>query len=130
VRVSPGSYLLRDVNLSCNVSVRGAGEEQTELVGTVYGLRTGSVLEDVTVTGALDLGGIQVGRGEAPHLRRVTSRANMTMYDGGGVYCGVDSAPVLTSCTITGNWALDLKQANVLGYFGTFLRHAATITIT
>lgn len=104
VRIGPGTHALRGLNLSLGVSVRGAGEGRTVLVGTLLGLRTGSVLEDVTVTGGLALGGIRVGRGEAPHLRRVTVRGNMTgTFSGGGVYCGGDSAPLLTACAIVGN---------------------------
>lgn len=129
VHVAPGSYDAK--SLAHHVSVQGAGQETTTIVGTVHGLRTGAVLADVTVTGGR-AGGVDISTGEHPEIRRSTitrnrghglsvaraavtlTRCRVTVNEGSGVsfeFLGrraesedaLRDASTLTDCTISGN---------------------------
>ncbi len=129
VVVAAGTYALKGAFLTPHVSIVGTGADDTVLLGTVFGLRTGCVIEDVTITHGVQ-GGIVVSANETPALTRcalVENRAklgggglrlfgsatvtrcriaaNIALY-GGGVACSGDaSAPILRECVIAGNWA-------------------------
>ena len=99
VHVAPGTYAIDGLSLTHNVSLVGAGEEETVIEGTVLGLRTGAVLSHLTVRHG---GGIRVSAGEAPEILHCVITGNRG-YDSGGVCCGSHSSPTLISCTISGN---------------------------
>ncbi len=129
IHLSPGTYsMIKSFNLFLNVSIEGAGEEETIIEGTVYGLRTGARFSDITVSKGIH-GGICVGKGESPAISNCTITSNsaqegsgISCYKaspqfhnctithnfaqraGGGVYC-YDASPQFTSCTISTNWA-------------------------
>ncbi len=50
IHVAAGTYPASRFNLAHTVSILGVGAKETVLEGTVFGLRTGSVLRGVTVT--------------------------------------------------------------------------------
>ncbi len=104
IRLEPGTYRITGLNLSHRVSIDGAGQDETLIVGTVSGLQTGSVLSNVTVTAGMS-GGIVVPAEAAPRIRDCTISGNRADYEGGGVYCSVNSSPTLVNCTISGNGA-------------------------
>ena len=106
IRLSAGTYPIVGFNLAYNVSIEGAGESETVLEGTVFGLRTSATLSHVTVTGGTETGGIRVGPGESPVISHCTIRDN-TAYGaaGGGVSCGAGSSPTFLWCTISANLA-------------------------
>jgi predicted outer membrane repeat protein len=99
IHLAPGAYNISGLSLVHNVSIEGAGEEETIIKGTVRGLRTGARLSHVTVQG--EGTGIHVEGGEAPEILNCTIT---TGNSGPGVSCRA-SSPVLTNCTITGNSA-------------------------
>jgi parallel beta-helix repeat protein len=99
IRLAPGVYNISDLSLVHNVSLEGAGEEETVIEGTVRGLGTGATLSHVTVRG--EGTGIHVEGGESPEILNCTIT---TGNSGPGVSCRA-SSPVLTNCTITGNSA-------------------------
>ncbi len=98
IHLGPGTYNVSPVWFCQHVSIMGSEAGDTLLKGTVFGLRTGSILSDLTVTGGED-GGIVIGRGEAPQLSNITLSGNMM----GGVICDAGSAPELTNCHISSN---------------------------
>ncbi len=130
VRVAPGVYDIAGAWLTQNVSIEGSGSACTILEGTVFGLRTGCSIRDVTVTHGAR-GGMVVSMYEAPEVvdsviaenhsegnggglmllgapiaTRCTIAGNAAKYGGGGVFCmGEGAAPVFRDCVITGNWA-------------------------
>lgn len=113
IRLASGTYGIEGLSLVHKVSIQGAGEDRTVIEGTVLGLRPGAVLSHVTVTKGTS-GGICITDGGAPEIRQCTisgnvaEREHVTLWwsggHGGGVYCA-DSSPILTGCTISGNWA-------------------------
>jgi parallel beta-helix repeat protein len=140
VHLLPGKYRVDGINLASGVSIEGAGEEVTVLEGTVQGLRTGSRLTGVTVTGGAR-GGIPVGQGERPEIRdswvrgnfgevwgggihlhgaapliaNVKVTDNIALVRGGGLYIEEGSRPVLVHCTIAGNSAGELGGIALTG---------------
>jgi predicted outer membrane repeat protein len=50
VHLAPGNYNTQGFNLALNVSLRGSDRDGCILKGSVFGLRTGSSLENLTVT--------------------------------------------------------------------------------
>lgn len=95
LHLAPGTYAAR--SLAHQISLLGAGRDRTTLEGTVYGLRSGAVLSELTVRNGLT-GGIVIGAGEAPEVRRCTIIENR-----GAIDCGFGSSPTLTDCTISAN---------------------------
>ncbi len=98
IRLGPGTFSIEGLTLAHHVSIEGAGEYDTVINGTLYGIRTGSRLSHVTVSGGTD-SGIYVAGGESPEMFNCTITGN----SGGGLCCVKDSAPTLTNCTISGN---------------------------
>ena len=98
LRLAPGDYSLRGVNLAYSVSLRGAGEETTIVEGTLYGLRTGAILSGVTITGGQS-GGIRLGDDEAPEIRDCRISGNT----GAGIYLDGGAAPLVSDCAIAAN---------------------------
>jgi hypothetical protein len=93
--------------------------------GSVFGLRTGAVLSDVTVAGAT-AAGVLVSGGNQPEILRSTIRDNLengllchaasprvvdstitgnNASNGGGICCWARSSPSLENCKIIGNAA-------------------------
>lgn len=103
VHIAAGRYRVGALSLSRDVSLRGAGEEDCIVEGSVVGLRGGAVLSDLTVT-AGTVGGVSVSPGEDPDIIRCTITDNFAPENGGGVYCR-HASPTLTDCTITNNKA-------------------------
>ncbi len=129
IHLGPGTCRIPIFNLAHQVSLEGEGQESTTLEGTVLGLRTGSHLSGVTVTGG-QWGGIRTANSENPEIRSCTITENREDYGsgvgcwfnaptlidcnlsrnhaeraGGGVYCFMAS-PTLTNCTISENTAM------------------------
>jgi len=102
VHLAAGRYGMEGLTLAWGQSIRGEGEEETVLEGTVWGLRTGSTLSQVTVTAGRH-GGIVVPPGEGPAIEDCTITGNSTVGHGAGVRCGTGSSLTLTRCTISGN---------------------------
>ncbi len=103
IHLAAGTYPVDGLSLAYGASIVGAGPEETVLVGTVQGLRTGATLSDVLVTGG-ENGGIVIGMGESPRVENSTIAGNHTRFDGGGVSC-MYSSPTFTGCTISRNTA-------------------------
>ena len=125
VRLAAGTYEVSRLILCHKVSLVGSGEAETLLRGTLFGLRTGALLSDLTVTEG-DEGGVVISRGESPEITNCRISGNWA-WNGiaGGVSCwgssptftnctisensgGVTcwgSSPTLTNCTISSNWA-------------------------
>jgi hypothetical protein len=102
IRIAAGTYVVRNLILVRNVSLAGAGSEQTILEGTLWGLRTKTRVSDLMVTKGT-LGGIVVPRGESPEITHCTITENTTGNDGGGICASEHSAPVIVGCTISRN---------------------------
>jgi len=131
IHLAAGTYEVAWLDLRRNVSLEGAGVEETTLLGTVFGLRTGSSLSHLTVTSGKEggiviedgdspevrsvtvtenegsssgeyCGGIRVGGGTSPYFRECIISKNRADY-GAGICCGVGSTPLFESCTIAGN---------------------------
>ncbi|HAK96197.1 MAG TPA: hypothetical protein DCM87_14695 [Planctomycetes bacterium] len=108
VYLAPGTYTA-NLFLTTGVSLVGSDPETTVIEGTVWGLRTGSGLSNVTVRGGL-FWGIIIGSGESPLVEGCLIAENGTdpgitqSLDpaGGGVFCG-DSGAQLVGCRITRN---------------------------
>lgn len=114
IRLAPGTYGLA-MSLDHNVSIRGAGVDQTVIEGSVFGLRTGASLSDLTIT----TGGVFVTSGEAPEILNcaITGTSGVSCEassptlrgcsisgnSGDGVACRAASSPTLVGCTISGN---------------------------
>ncbi len=120
VFLAAGTYGMSGLSLIHHASLHGAGRASTVIEGSVLGLRTGAVLEDLMITrGEV---GISIQHGQRPAIRRVTVRGNR--YGGinclqssptiddcviannylRGLYCR-NASPVLTNCAVWGNWA-------------------------
>jgi hypothetical protein len=97
VRLAPGKYDAAWLNLAHRISVAGSGETNTEVRGTVLGLRTGATLSDLSVTGG-DFG-VLLDRGESPNVDRSTFFG----IQGGAVACLEGADARLTGCTIRQN---------------------------
>ncbi len=98
VHLGPGTYAIDHLSLTFDASILGAGEDSTVIEGSVRGLRTGSVLWDVTVR-AGTISGVRISAGDAPEIRNCTIRDNQP---NGGVYC-TNASPTLVNCTIHRN---------------------------
>jgi predicted outer membrane repeat protein/parallel beta-helix repeat protein len=97
IHVAPGVYSVNGLCLAHNVSVYGAGEQVTVVEGTLFGLRTDTVVSNLKVTkGTLE--GIRVGSDETPEILQCIISDNK-----GGVFCSEGSSPNLTNCTIKSN---------------------------
>ncbi len=120
VHVASGHYDLAGLSFLQKASLVGAGQDETVLDGSVWGLRTGAVLSRVTVTGSL-LAGIVVRAGDSPRITDCAisgkgnswsgvwcvgnSSATFTNCTLCRVGCVYGSSPTLADCTITGNSA-------------------------
>ncbi len=113
IHVAAGRYSVEGVSFTHDVSLEGAGEGETLLTGTIWGVRTGCVVSNVTITEGLE-GGIHFGPGEAPTVRQVTLAGNSMA----GIYCDGSSA-VFEDCTVTGN-----------NGYGVRLEWGSTVTLT
>ncbi len=100
IHLAPGRYDIRGATFAYNLSLEGAGAEQTTLVGRIGGLRTGSTHRGVTVTGGVR-GAITVGD-EAPRIVDCTVMGNSNP-SGGVIHCFERSSPTFERCRITGN---------------------------
>ncbi len=105
IHLAPGNYSIRGQTLAHHAKLSGAGADETVIEGTVFGLRGGSVLSNLTVTGGED-GGIIVTPGEAPAIKDCKILGNS--------YVGIDcrgASPTLTNCTISENlWGLSCDE--------------------
>jgi len=89
-------YPLRGLGLLHGATLQGAGEEQTIIEGTLWGLSTGTSVSGVTVTSGTPHG-ICISSGQSPEIRSCTIARN----PGSGLY--TEGSPVLVDCTITEN---------------------------
>jgi hypothetical protein len=96
VQVAAGEYSFAGLTLIANVSLIGAGAEETTILGDVCGLRTGATLAHLTVTGGHE--GVNVQGRQSPRIEDVTARGNR----GTGFFI-VESSPILARCTAAGN---------------------------
>lgn len=111
VHLAAGTYSVRHRTLSHGVSLRGEGAESTVLEGTVFGLRAGAGLSDLSVTRGF-CGGVLLGQGEDASLTDLVIRGNRVVYAtrshledwGGGLYC-LKCSPVVSRCRIEANQA-------------------------
>ena len=107
IHLAAGTYHVERLDLRRNVSVEGAGEEETILLGTVFGLQTGSSLSHLTVTSGKE-GGIVIEDGDSPEVRHVTVTENEGTDSGeycGGIRVGAGASPSFRECTISKNRA-------------------------
>lgn len=98
VHLAGGYHDVSGLTLVHKVSLLGEGQDKTTVTGTVLGLRTGSILQDLTITGGTPYG-LVASSHETPEVRRCTIREN----PGRGVLCCSESSPVLESCWIVAN---------------------------
>jgi parallel beta-helix repeat protein len=99
IHVAAGRYSIAGSSFIHGVSLEGAGQGETVIEGTLWGLRSGAKLSRVTVTGGTGEGGIIVMAGERPIIEECAITAN----SGIGIDCWESSSPILTGCTITGS---------------------------
>ena len=67
--VGPGTYEVPKLHFALGLSVQGAGKDQTKLLGSVGGLRTGSYVADVTIESGDTTGGVMAGPCQSPEVR-------------------------------------------------------------
>jgi parallel beta-helix repeat protein len=103
IRLGEGTYSIANRSLVHRASIIGQGAARTTVVGTVEGLRTGSVLSAITVTGGV-AGGVVVRKGEEPEIRGCTISGNRCDWSGGGLSIH-GSSPRISDCTVSGNTA-------------------------
>jgi len=99
VHLAPGTYST-ELNLAHHVSLAGAGAQETIVEGMIGGLRTGTTVSGLTVRWG---SGIEIPAGESPSVSRCAATQNMG--DGGGIYCGPHSSPLIEDSTFEGNVA-------------------------
>jgi len=102
IRLIPGRYRLYGLSLAFGGSLIAQGEDQTILEGTVWGLRSGATLAQVTVTGGRE-GGIVISRGERAAIENCKITGNFREY-GAGILCGPGSWPSCKYCIISRNF--------------------------
>ncbi len=107
VHVAEGTYSIRGFTMAHNVSMVGAGRDETVIEGTVFGLRTGALVSDLTVTRGTS-GGIPFCAGEDSEVRNLIIRGNRVVSLlnswGGGMSVFYTDAKI-TNCKIIGNEA-------------------------
>ena len=102
VHLAAGEYDAENLTLAHDVSLHGAGAQESAIRGTVVGLRTGASLSDVTVTGGRG-GGIRICDAQRPQISRCTITQNQSAgLSGGGVSCD-SSSPRFVDCVIESN---------------------------
>jgi hypothetical protein len=105
INIGPGRYPgRRTFVLNHGESLQGAGEGQTVIEGTLWGLKTDRFAADLTVT-AGRRGGVCVGIAQSPTFRGMTITGNKADRYGGGAYLDQQASPTFTACTITHNAA-------------------------
>lgn len=115
IHLAPGIYNIEGFDLVNHVSIQGAEEGETVIVGTVHGLKTGATLSNVTVTGG-SVGGITVKNGESPEISNCIIKDNA----GSGVSC-INASPFMDNCLITG------QRAGYYGGGGVFCSNASPV---
>ncbi len=99
IHLRAGSYAVRGGTLVHNVSIRGAGADQTEVRGTIFGVRAGAALSALRIVGG-HAGGVYVDTGADAQLSDLTIEGNV----GVGVSLLKGSAR-LDACLVKGNEA-------------------------
>jgi parallel beta-helix repeat protein/predicted outer membrane repeat protein len=110
--LKPGDYQVENCMFSWYLNLIGSGRKKTRLIGTVAGLRSGSSLKNLTVTGG-NRSGIRIPPHENPVIENCLIMSNMASgvnYHGGGVYCASFSAPHFKNCSIQDNFAVELSS--------------------
>ncbi len=102
ITVAAGEYALASKTLAHGVSISGAGRRSTILVGSALGLRSGTTLEDVTITRGRS-GGISIGSLDDPVISRCLVVHNRADIGGAGISGGVHSAGRVVDVTVEGN---------------------------
>ncbi len=114
VWIAAGTYRIEGTTCVLGASLRGmAGAAATTMEGTVFGLRSGALLADVTVTRG-NAGGVCIPEQESPEVRDCVVTEN-TAYElrGAGVHCGTGSAAVFSGVRIARNGAASKAAAVV-----------------
>jgi hypothetical protein len=108
IRLAVGRYPLGSGALTHHVSISGAGEAETIIEGSAFGLRAGARLSSVTVTGA-GATGIVVAEDAEIEDCTIAGNASGASFSGrgdldvgAGAYCGAGQ-PIFSRCTIAGN---------------------------
>ena len=103
VWIAAGTYRFQGSTCAHAASLRGMGAALTTLDGTVFGLRSGASLANVTVTGG-NAGGVCIPAGESPEVRDCVVTENTAYhFSGGGVYCGTGSEAMFSGVRIVRN---------------------------
>ncbi len=100
VYLAAGTYDLRGLTFSCNVSLEGAGPELTKLEYGVFGLQSGCSLEGVTITKG-SLGALVIPRDQSPQVRNCTIEGNRAVE---GILWISAGSPVFENCIIRNNF--------------------------
>jgi len=103
IHLAEGVYLPNRPILSYRVTIIGSGVGKSVVKGTILGPGTGSLLTDLTITEG-KTGGIIIGKGEGPEIRRCEITGNSARR-GGGILCGMGTLPQITDSTISQNHA-------------------------
>ena len=101
VHLAAGTYEIGGSTLTHHASLRGKSQAESVVRGTVFGLRTGSSLSRITVTGGT-ASGVHLNTGEVPEILDTTVTGNTSDYFGGGIFCE-NSSPIITRVTMTQN---------------------------
>ena len=99
VRVAPGSYALHGTVFACNVSLEGAGQDETVLRGALVGTRTGATFRALTVADGTE-GGCIAAPSEAPYFEACTFRGHAGRP---AIECD-GASPTFVDCAIMGNY--------------------------
>jgi len=77
IHVAAGTYTVPDTSFALGLSLEGAGRDETLLLGTIGGLRTGASLSGVTIEGGGLEGAVMLGACESPEIRSIRARRSL-----------------------------------------------------
>ena len=124
IRLAPGRYMpsgSAKFDLGARVSLYGSGVTSTFVEGTISGLRTGAVVQDLTVTRGVQ-GGMIVSWPEEPSVIRCAIVGN----DGFGLIVN-SASPLIANCLIAGNKLGGVSSGSINSAIGSALVQATTI---
>lgn len=93
--LAPGTYPAGEWSLALGISLLGAGEEKTRLIGPLRGPRSGTKVADLEVVGP-QREGLVIGTGQTPRIHRCA----FTAPGGEAILCLGSASPRVHSCRV------------------------------